>query len=139
MLDHVHLARFWAHAPSLAGRIDAASLRALQRMTAQASSPAGEAERTLCLLLDRARFHPGVDLFLFQTPHAPAKVIATCGSSAEAREAAVRHLRRVLPDPGAKHLTRRMQLRFELTPEPAFATWLPEMPSAGDEEPAGAA
>ena len=108
-------------------------------MAAQARSPAGEAERALCLLLDCARFHPGVDLFLFLTPLAPATIVATCGSSAGAREAAVRHLRRVVPDPGAKHLARHMQLRFELVPEPAFAAWLPEMPFAGDEEPAGAA
>ena len=60
MLDHVHLARFWAHAPSLAGRIDAASQRALQRMAAQTQGrPAPIAEHALCLLLDRARFHPG--------------------------------------------------------------------------------
>ncbi len=139
MLDHVHLDRFWTYAPSLAGRIDVASLRALQRATPHARGrPAADVERDLCLLLDRVRFHPAIDVFVFLTPHAPAQTIVACASSAEAREAAIRHVRRVLPDRPAKDLARQMRLRFELVPEPVFAAWLPEMPTIRDEEPVSA-
>ena len=139
MLNHVHLARFWTHAPSLAGRIDTGSLRALQRMTAHAQGrPADEVEHSLCLLLDHARFHPAVDVFVFFTPHAPAKTIAACGSSIEARAAAIHHLRRARPERPADMLARQLQLRFELVPEPVFAAWLLEMPPGADEEPASA-
>ncbi len=109
-------------------------------MTQDQGRPAEEAERTLCRLRDGARFHhPGVDLFVFLTPHAPTQIIATCGSSAELREAAVCHLCSVLSGLPGQSLAGRLQQRFELTPEPAFAVWLLEEPSADDEEPAGAA
>ena len=136
MLNHVHLARFWAHAPSLAGRIDAASLRVLQRMAAHAQGrPAEEVEANLCLLLDRARFLPSVELFVSLTPHAPAKPIAACASSAEARAVAVHHFLPAWFDRPAEALGEQVQLRFELTPEPAFAAWLPELPLVNDKEP----